>query len=102
VKLITSIIERAVTDILEPVTSKKATDVARNKKEAVYSDPEMKKLYALIKKLHSSGTPTNTIASLLNMQESTHPDRGDEWKEGDVREILREIKEHMPTIQWDT
>jgi len=54
---IASIIERAVSKLLDPVSSDKGSDVVQTKKEAVYNDPTMKKLYRLIKTFDSSGTP---------------------------------------------
>jgi len=38
----------------------------------------------------------------LNISEYDPPDKGDVWKEEDVKEILREIKKFMPAILLET
>ncbi len=99
---ITSIIERAVLNLFDAVTSNDDPEVKQRKKEAIYNDPTMKKLYRLIKTFDSSGTPPGSIATLLNISEYDPPDKGDDWKAEDVKKILREIKEFMPAILLET
>lgn len=98
---ITSIIEKAVTRLLDPAPISKGSDVIQTKKQAVYSDPAMKKLYALIKTLESSGGTPGNIAQLLNNSNQKHPDKDADWEAEDVEEILWEIREFMPTIHFD-
>lgn len=97
---ITSIIERAVSKLLDPVSSI-GLDEIQDKKEAVYSDPTLKKLYALIKTLESTGMTIGNIATALNISNRKHPDKDADWKAGDVKKILREIREFLPTIHFD-
>jgi len=99
---ITSIIERAVSRLLDLVPISKGSDVTQSRKEVVYNDPTLKKLYVLIKTLESSGGTPENIAQLLNISNQKHPDKDADWEAEDVEEILWEIREFMPTIHFES